>query len=164
MICPRCSEDDDKVVDSRSSDGGHVVRRRRECNHCGMRFTTYERCEATGRLVVVKRDGSRVPFNRENVMRGLRAACGKRPVSEETKEELVNAVERELRREFDREVPSIEIGKRLALHLKGVDGISYIRYASEYHNFTTIDDIASEVSNLQAQPPDDPGQDTLFEE
>src|SRR5690242_12426472 len=104
VICPYCSANDDKVIDSRSSEGGRVIRRRRQCLKCGKRFTTYERVEQTARLIVVKRDGTRVPFSRENILRGVQAACGKRNVSEELKERLVDEVEEELHREFDREV------------------------------------------------------------
>lgn len=164
MICPRCNQDDDKVIDSRGSDGGHVVRRRRECQGCGWRFTTYERCESSGRLVVVKKDGSRVPFDRENILRGILAACGKRPVSETDKEAVVELVERHIRRDFDLEVPSHEIGLRVAQQLKDLDEISYIRYASEYRGFESLNDLVSEVSNLQSLPKDDPGQQDLFKD
>ena len=162
MICPRCNSDDDKVIDSRASDGGHVVRRRRECQACNMRFTTYERIEDSGRLVVVKKDGSRVPFDRENVLRGIRSACGKRPVPESQKEDVCNAVEREVRREYEREVPSVAIGRLVADQLRTLDDIAYIRYASEYYDFGSLQELATEVSDMQSRPKDDPGQDTLF--
>ncbi|MCP4759643.1 MAG: transcriptional repressor NrdR [Planctomycetes bacterium] len=164
MICPRCNQDDDKVIDSRGSDGGHVVRRRRECQSCSWRFTTYERCELSGRLVVVKKDGSRVPFDRDNILRGILAACGKRPVSEADKESVVEHVERLVRRDFDLEVPSQEIGLRVAQFLKDLDDISYIRYASEYRGFEDLTELATEVSSLQSQPKDDPGQQDLFKD
>jgi len=163
MICPRCNQDQDKVIDSRGADGGHAVRRRRECQSCGCRFTTFERHDASGRLVVVKKDGARVPFDRSNILRGILAACGKRPVSETAKEEVVDAVEREVRREFDREVPSVEIGRRVAVRLKDLDEISYIRYASEYRGFTSIEDLASEVSSLQSEPKVAQGQQEFFD-
>jgi transcriptional repressor NrdR len=162
MICPHCNHDEDKVIDSRGADGGHAVRRRRECQRCGRRFTTYERFEATGRLVVVKKDGSRVPFARDNILRGILAACGKRPVPEEAKEAIAEQVERIVRKEFDREVPSVEIGRRVATLLRDVDAISFIRYASEYREFTSLDDLADEISDMQEQPQDDPGQQDLF--
>ena len=95
MRCPYCERDKDKVTDSRPSDSGDAIRRRRECIACGKRFTTYERVERTERLMVVKRDGSRVPFNGDNVMRGIVAACGKRPISADTKAELVRTLEDE---------------------------------------------------------------------
>ena len=162
MICPRCNHDADKVIDSRGSDGGHVVRRRRECQDCQMRFTTYERIESSGRLVVVKKDGARVPFDRENVLRGIRSACGKRPVSESSKEDVADAVEREIRREYEREVPSVVIGRLVADQLRALDDIAYIRYASEYYDFSSLQELASEVTDMQARTKDGPGQDTLF--
>src|SRR5262245_55441748 len=101
VICPYCGHNDDKVIDSRASDGGRVVRRRRECLKCEKRYTTYEKVEETARLMVVKRDGTRVPFNKENVLKGVLAACGKRPISDEAKRKLVDEVEEEIFREFD---------------------------------------------------------------
>ena len=164
MLCPRCGEDDDKVIDSRSSEGGAVIRRRRECLHCGMRFTTYERMQATGRLVVVKKDGSRVPYDRANVLRGIIAACGKRPVSEDRKESVADAVEIEVRQAYDREVPSVEIGRRVAARLRDVDPSAYIRYASEYYEFRTLEDLAKEVSREQSRTRPSEGQGEFFQE
>jgi transcriptional repressor NrdR len=164
MICPFCKADDDSVIDSREADGGAAVRRRRECNRCKRRFTTYERVERTERLMVVKRDGSRVPFNGDNVMRGIVAACGKRPISAETKAELVRTLEDELSRDFEREVPSVEIGRRVAARLRALDDIAYIRFASEHQDFRTIDDIAAEVKAVQESPRDVRDQTRLFGE
>ena len=120
MRCPYCERDKDKVTDSRPSDSGDAIRRRRECLACGKRFTTYERVERTERLMVVKRDGTRVPFDPEKVMRGLASACGKRPVPADAKERLVREVEEEMHREYEREVPSLAIGKRVADKKAGV--------------------------------------------
>lgn len=139
-----------------------MIRRRRECNACNRRFTTYERFEKTQRLMVVKKDGSRDPFDAEKVLRGLHAACGKRPVPEAEKAELVTALEEELHAEFEREVPSEEIGRRVAARLKAVDDIAYIRYASEYHEFRSLDDFAQELRELRERVPDLPNQGTLF--
>ena len=135
MICPYCAADNDKVIDSRASEGGLVIRRRRECLVCSKRFTTYERVEKTSRLAVVKKDGRRVAFDSQRVLSSVQAACGKRPVSEELKAKLVQEVEDEVHREFDREVPSSEIGARVAQRLRAMDQIAYIRYASEYYDF-----------------------------
>jgi transcriptional repressor NrdR len=162
VICPYCAADNDKVIDSRASEGGLVIRRRRECLGCGKRFTTYERVEKTSRLAVVKKDGRRVPFDAAKVLSSVEAACGKRPVSEEIKSRLVHEVEDEVHREFDREVPSAEIGKRVALKLRGVDQIAYIRYASEYYDFRTLDDFAQELNVLKSRPNDLPNQAKLF--
>ncbi|MBG85247.1 MAG: transcriptional regulator NrdR [Phycisphaerae bacterium] len=164
MLCPRCGADNDKVIDSRSSDGGAVIRRRRECLECGMRFTTYEQIRSSDRLMVVKKDGSRVIFNRANVMRGIVAACGKRPVSEDAKEAVCEGVEAELHRDFDREVPSVEIGRRVAARLREIDQIAYIRYASEYYAFRDLDDLVDEVTQLQSRTQPGPNQSSLFEE
>jgi transcriptional repressor NrdR len=163
MICPFCRSDDDSVIDSREADGGAAVRRRRECNRCQRRFTTYERVERTERLTVVKRDGSRVPFNGDNIMRGILAACGKRPISAESKEEMVRQIEDELYRDFEKEVPSVEIGQRVARRLRALDDIAYIRFASEHEDFRTIEDIAAEVKAVQETPKDVRDQARLFE-
>ncbi|MCK6478067.1 MAG: transcriptional regulator NrdR, partial [Phycisphaerales bacterium] len=149
MICPYCNANNDKVIDSRESDAARVVRRRRECLACGKRFTTYERVEQTARLVVIKRDGTRVPFNRDNVMRGIIAAFGKRPIPEEVKEHLVDQIEEELHREFDREVESRIVGERVMQKLKDIDEVAYIRFASEYRKFKSLDDLQVEVEQLQ---------------
>jgi transcriptional repressor NrdR len=162
LICPYCSKDHDKVIDSRASDGGLVVRRRRECLECRKRYTTYERVEKTARLMVVKKDGSRVPFEVDSVVKGLQAACGKRPVPERAKMRIAQEVEDAVHREFDREVPSAEIGRRVAALLRDVDHIAYIRYASEYHEFRTLDEFAEELQELQAHPKDLPNQRGLF--
>ena len=145
MVCPYCEKDKDRVIDSRSSDGGLVVRRRRECLSCNRRYTTYERVEKTSRLVVVKKDGSRVPFEIQNVVQGLQAACGKRPVAEEVKQRLAREVEEQLHRDFDREVPSSKIGQLVAGRLREIDEIAYIRYASEYHEFGTLEEFAADI-------------------
>jgi transcriptional repressor NrdR len=162
MLCPYCERDVDKVIDSRPSDGGRSIRRRRECKKCNRRFTTFERVEKTSRLMVVKRDGTRVPFDPEKVLRGLQAACGKRPIPEEQKIAIVRDVEEELMRVFEREVPSKEVGLRIAGQLKGIDPIVYIRYASEYFNFQDLEELSREVSDLQDEPPVFPTQSDLF--
>lgn len=139
-----------------------MVRRRRECAACQRRYTTYERVEKTARLMVVKKDGSRVPFDADNVLRGLQAACGKRPIPEQTKLRLVQETEEQVHREFDREIPSAEIGKRVAVKLREIDEIAYIRYASEYYEFHTLDEFADELSDLKARPRNLPNQRGLF--
>ncbi len=164
MICPYCGEDNDKVIDSRASDGGFVVRRRRECLACSKRYTTYERVERAARLMVVKKDGTRVPFDAQNILRSVQAACGKRPVPEERKLELVQQIEDDLHREFDREVPSEEIGNRVIGKLREIDAIAYIRYASEYYDFRTVDEFAAEITEMKSRAPSLPNQQELFKE
>lgn len=162
MRCPFCQADKDSVVDSRPSEEGASIRRRRECTACGKRFTTYERAERTERLTVVKKDGSRVAFDTDNVMRGILAACGKRPIPTAAKERIVRDVEDELLREGEREVPSRDIGRRVAEKLRAVDHIAYIRFASEYYQFKTLDEMQHELHDLRARPTPTPGHPELF--
>lgn len=162
VICPYCAADIDRVIDSRASDGGLVIRRRRECAACHKRYTTYERVEKTHRLMVVKKDGSRVPFSADNILKGVQAACGKRPIPEDVKTRLVHEVEEEVHREFDREVDSVEIGLRVSSRLREIDGIAYIRYASEHHDFRTLEEFANEVTDLQSRVRNLPNQRSLF--
>jgi transcriptional repressor NrdR len=162
VICPYCSANDDKVIDSRSSEGGRVIRRRRQCLKCDKRFTTYERVEQTQRLVVIKRDGSHVPFSRENILRGVQAACGKRNIPEEVKERLVDEVEEELHRDFDREVDSITIGQRVMARLRNLDEVAYIRFASEYLKLGSAGELMAEINELKSHPRDVKEQQSLF--
>lgn len=162
MICPYCNANNDKVIDSRESDAARVVRRRRECLGCGKRFTTYERVEQTARLVVIKRDGTRVPFNRDNLMRGIMAAFGKRPIPEDAKDQMVDQIEEELHREYDREVDSRIVGERVMMKLKDVDEVAYIRFASEYRKFKSVDDLLGELELLQKRVKDVKNQQKLF--
>ena len=152
MRCPFCGEDEDKVIDSRPGEDGSAIRRRRECLKCQKRFTTYERLERTARLTVIKRDGSRVPFDAGSLMRGLQAACGKRPIPQESKDRLCQELEDELHREFEREVESAEIGRRLAARLRDLDPIAYVRFASEHYGFASIEEFAAEMVALQNRP------------
>ncbi|MBX3359413.1 MAG: transcriptional regulator NrdR [Phycisphaeraceae bacterium] len=162
MICPYCGKNDDKVIDSRASDAGKVIRRRRECVACRKRFTTYERVEETARLIVIKQDGTHVPFNRDNILRGIVAACGKRPVAEERKAALVDEIEEELHREYEREVPSRAIGEKVVQKLKATDEIAYVRFASEYYQFEK-GEMIKELQQLDLQPKDVKDQAKLFE-
>lgn len=162
VICPFCDKDNDKVIDSRASDGGKTIRRRRECVACERRFTTYERVEQTTRLAVIKIDGSREPFDREKVLKGIQAACGKRPIAEAVKEQIATHVEDELHREFDREVAARMIGERVASKLKDVDQIAYIRFASEYYQFQNVAELQAELAALAERPPDVKEQQKLF--
>ncbi len=162
MICPYCAHNHDKVIDSRSTEGGAVIRRRRHCLKCDKRFTTYERVEPAGRLMVVKRDGSRVPFSPENIMRGVANACGKRPISEDLKQAIANAVEEELHAEYEREVPTQVVGERVMAKLRNVDKIAYIRFATEHLQLSTLEDIQRELDDLSTRPTTGPDQQGLF--
>ncbi|HEX9792855.1 MAG TPA: transcriptional regulator NrdR [Planctomycetota bacterium] len=134
MRCPYCKQNQDRVIDSRASADGFSIRRRRECEACGRRFTTYERMEETP-LRVVKKDGSRVPFDRSNILSGLLKACEKRPVALEELDEITSRIERKLAEEFDREVPSKHIGQLVMDALKVLDQVAYVRFASVYREF-----------------------------
>jgi transcriptional repressor NrdR len=162
LQCPFCNKDNDKVIDSRASDAGKVIRRRRECLECQRRFTTYERVEQTHRLMVVKRDGTRAPFSRDNILRGVQAACGKRPIAEEVKQRIVDLVEEELHRDYDREVDSRAIGERVMAKLREVDEVSYIRFASEYYRFTKREEIMEQLLELGKRVKDVKEQQKLF--
>jgi len=162
MLCPFCQHDDDKVIDSRPTDGSAAIRRRRECLECGKRFTTFERVEEAARIMVVKRDGTHVPFNRESILRGVQAACGKRPISEEAKQRVVSLVEESVYHDFEREVPSAEIGKRVCERLRVLDEVAYIRFASEYHRFKDVSELAAELQSLANRVKDVKDQQKLF--
>lgn len=163
MLCPYCARDNDKVIDSRPSDAGAAIRRRRECLACGKRFTSYERAEKAARLMVVKRDGRRIAFDPEKVLNSVQAACGKRPIGEDAKQELVHRIDAELHREFEREVPSSEIGRRVAAGLRALDQIAFVRYACEYYKLTSLEDLAKVVDDLQSRPRPVRGESGLFE-
>lgn len=165
MRCPRCGQDNDKVIDSRSTDAGAAIRRRRECLACSKRFTTYETIESAIKLAVIKKDGTRVPYDRNKLMSGLEKACYKRPVSAEQMQRIIDEVEEELFKKFDREVQSIEIGKALAERLKKVDQIAYVRFASVYKQFRDLDDFLDEVREvLESNQANPPNQGKLFQE
>ena len=164
MQCPFCGKDHDKVVDSRSSEAGQAVRRRRECLQCSRRFTTYERVEETTRLTVIKKDNSRVPYDRNKVLAGLRKACYKRPVSDEQLRQLVDAIEEELFQKFEKEVPSTSIGDATGRQLRRLDKVAYIRFASVYRQFQDVGELIDEAQEVRNAPPDTPGQKDLFEQ
>ncbi|MBK8206669.1 MAG: transcriptional repressor NrdR [Planctomycetes bacterium] len=144
MRCPFCNVDNDKVVDSRSSSDGGVVRRRRECLACSKRFTTYERIEETP-LRVVKKDGSRAPFDREKIRHGIQRACEKRPVSAAQIDEVVAEIDNEISRKYDREVPTRVIGEMVMEGLKRLDKVAYVRFASVYREFKDLEDFVAAV-------------------
>jgi len=166
MQCPYCKETrKDRVIDSRATEGGTVIRRRRECTACKKRYTSYERVEETTRLLVVKKDGSRVPYEREKLLGGLQRACWKRPISIEALQAAVDEVEEEVFREFDREVPSAYLGNALAARLRKIDKVAYLRYASLYHEFQVVDDFIQEAQAiLDRDRKDVEGQQELFNE
>lgn len=137
MQCPNCHKNSSKVIDSRPTDEGRTIRRRRECENCEYRFTTFERVEQTP-LLVIKNDGTREPFDREKILRGVAAAAQKRPVTSEQLDELVDHVENEIRKQGVSEISSKEIGKLVMNELVNVDDVAYIRFASIYRQFQDI--------------------------
>ncbi len=147
MRCPFCRALDDKVVDSRTAEDGESVRRRRECLHCGRRFTTYERVEEILPMVV-KKDGRREQFDRHKVLEGLRLACNKRPVSAEQLEELVDGIERKLQEMGEKEVPTSVIGEAAMRELARLDEVAYVRFASVYRSFKDLGEFMSELKEL----------------
>jgi transcriptional repressor NrdR len=159
--CPFCKEDRDKVVDSRSSDAGRVIRRRRQCLACKKRFTTYEKIGESFKLYVVKKDGSRVPYDRDKVIAGLQKACYKRPVSAEDIQQIAEKVEEDIFRNFDNEVSSAFIGESVMKRLRAVDKVAYIRFASVYRQFEDAGELIEEVSEV-IQEAEYRGQATLF--
>ena len=154
MRCPFCKEDSDKVIDSRSSDGGRVIRRRRACLGCGKRFTTYEKAGESFRLWVVKKDNSRVPYDRDKITSGIQKACYKRPVAAEQMQALTDKVEEEVFAGFDKEVKSAFIGECVMRHLRGIDKVAYIRFASVYRDFKDAGELIDEVSQAIRDVPD----------
>lgn len=164
MRCPFCHDNDGRVIDSRSTDSGKAIRRRRRCNACGKRFTTYEHIETNTRLSVIKKDGSPMPYDRDKMLAGIQAACYKRPVAVEQLARIVDEVEEELFRLGESEVESLQIGRMLVGRLKRLDQVAYLRFASVYMQFKDIDDLIDEAHEIKrSQPSVDPsGEGTLF--
>lgn len=147
MKCPFCKTDDDRVVDSRASSDGFAIRRRRECASCGRRYTTYERLEESP-LRVVKKDERREPFDRRKILAGLIKACEKRPVSLDALEAVTEVVEGRILEAYDREVPSTAVGELVAAELKKVDQVAYVRFASVYREFKTVQEFLDELTPM----------------
>ena len=147
MRCPFCAHLDSKVIDSRVSTVGDVIRRRRECESCARRFTSRERVEDV-LPVVVKKAGVREPFDREKVLRGVRLACNKRPVAMDRIEKFIEELERELVESEAKEVASQEIGERVMRKLRELDEVAYVRFASVYRSFRDIEEFRSELDKM----------------
>ena len=153
MKCPFCKVDDDRVVDSRASSDGFAIRRRRECAKCSRRYTTYERIEESP-LRVVKKDDRREPFDRRKILAGLIKACEKRPVSLDTLERITETIEGRVLEAFEREVPSTTIGQLVMAELKKVDQVAYVRFASVYREFKTVQEFMDELEADARVEPD----------
>ena len=147
MKCPFCDNPDTKVIDSRPTEEGHAIRRRRGCDRCSKRFTTYEKVEETI-LMVVKKDGKREAFDRNKLLRGITRACEKRPVTLASMESMVDEIERNLNNMMEKEVASDYIGELVMDELKKVDEVSYVRFASVYRQFTDVNTFMKEIEKL----------------
>jgi transcriptional repressor NrdR len=147
MKCPFCGEIDNKVIDSRLSKDGDVIRRRRECIICGRRFTTYEHIEEIP-VMIVKKDGRREVFSREKVRSGLQKACQKRDISINVIDEFLDELERDLRETGEKEISSNKIGEKVMAKLHEIDDVAYVRFASVYREFKDVNDFVSELKNL----------------
>ncbi len=147
MKCPYCEHRDTKVIDSRHTEEGHAIRRRRECENCGKRFTTYEKIEETV-LVVIKKDGSRETFDRNKILNGIIKACEKRPVSLSDMEAAIDDIERGLNNMMEKEVKSTFIGELVMEKLRDLDEVAYVRFASVYRQFTDINTFINEIEKL----------------
>jgi transcriptional repressor NrdR len=164
MRCPSCKElGKDKVIDSRLTESGAAVRRRRVCSSCGRRFTTKERAEEELRLTVVKKDRTRVPYRRDKIVAGVRQACYKLEVNENAIEALVDQVEGDLFRDYEREITSLEIGNYVARRLRDLNQVAYVRFMSVYREFHDVDEFVEEIRNVQEHAATaTPNQQSLF--
>jgi transcriptional repressor NrdR len=165
MHCPFCDADKEslKVIDSRTCEGGRAIRRRRQCLKCDKRFTTYERIEERVRLVVMKKDGRRMPWDRAKIISGLERALFKRPVPESELLRIVDEVEDEIFKSCDREVHSTMVGALVTDKLRRVDQVAYVRFASVYREFKTLEELVDEAKAvIDARRYEDPGQGRLF--
>ena len=147
MKCPYCDHEDSTVIDSRHTEDGHAIRRRRECEACGRRFTTYEKVEEMI-LMVIKKDGRREAFDRNKLLNGIIRACEKRPVSLASMEKIVEEIERGLNNMMEKEIESTFIGELVMERLKDLDEVAYVRFASVYRQFTDINTFVSEIEKL----------------
>ena len=147
MKCPFCGHDEDKVIDSRPAEDGAAIRRRRECLGCGSRFTTYEKIE-TLPLLVIKKDGTREPFNRDKLLKGLLKACEKRPVSNDQLMQLLTCVESQIQNSLNREISSQDIGELVIKKLKEIDEVAYVRFASVYRQFKDVNSFLEELNEM----------------
>lgn len=150
MRCPFCGCNESKVVDSRPADEYTVIRRRRECENCSKRFTTYEKIEEMP-LIIVKRDGSRELFQRQKIFNGILKACEKRPVSVKDIEDMVDSIEKELYNTMEKEIESKRIGEMVMAILKKVDDVAYVRFASVYKQFKDINTFMEELNKLMSE-------------
>ena len=151
MKCPYCRLDNDRVIDSRSCQDGFAIRRRRQCLKCKRRYTTYERLEEST-IKVVKKDGSRVPFQRDKIKRGLERACWKRPISDHEIEQTVAGIENDVYTSFENEIDSHRLGQLVMDHLRNLDEVAFVRFVSVYRQFEDAGDFVEELRPFLANP------------
>jgi transcriptional repressor NrdR len=166
MQCPYCDAPKEslKVIDSRTCDSGKAIRRRRQCLACHKRFTTYEKVEQNIRLSVIKKDGRRTPWDQKKVYVGLERACFKRPVGPDDLQRIVDEVEEEIFKTYDREVPSGVVGQLVTERLRRVDQVAYVRFASVYKQFKTLEELVEEAKAvIDARRYEDPSQGVFWE-
>jgi transcriptional repressor NrdR len=153
LRCPYCNHNDLRVVDSRDSETGEAIRRRRACNSCGKRFTTYERIESIP-FYIVKKDGRREDFDRAKLFQGLMNACKKRDISPTVISQMVEEIEAELRGRGQSELPSVEVGELVMEHLRKLDDVAYVRFASVYRSFRDVSEVRNEIDHLLSDAPE----------
>jgi len=164
MLCPTCKENHNKVIDSRLTENGSAIRRRRTCLSCSRRFTTKERVEQELRLTVIKRSALRVPYQRENILAGLENACYKLEVSEEELQRLVDGIEEDLFANHDREVTTEQIGVYVGRRLRQLNQVAYVRFMSVHRKFQTVGEFVDEIRDVRERVAEEsPAQQSLFD-
>ena len=164
MLCPACKSTNNKVIDSRLTEAGVAIRRRRVCQDCDRRFTTKERVETELRFSIVKAGGQRVPYNRDKILGGVERACSKLDITEDQMQQLVDRVEEELVRNHDREVATGDIGRYVGDQLRRLDPVAYVRFMSVHRKYATVDEFIEEITDVrQRVAHENPLQQSLFE-
>jgi len=164
MLCPSCNQDNNHVIDSRLTEGGMAIRRRRQCQVCNRRFTTKERLEDELRLTVTKADGNRVPYTREKILFGVEKACYKLDVTEEQMQQMVDTVEEELFRNHERDVTTEQIGRYVAERLRKLHPVAYIRFMSVHRKYSTVEEFVDAISDVKTRAAQEsPLQQALFD-
>ncbi len=164
MLCPSCKSNENKVIDSRVTEGGKAIRRRRVCQVCERRFTTKERLEDELRITVVKASGQRVPYNRDKVLLGVERACTKLDITDRELLEFVDRVEGEIFAHHDREVTTLDIGRYVSNLLRKLNPVAYVRFMSVYRKFSSVDEFVDEITEVRVRAAqENPSQQSLFE-
>lgn len=164
MFCPSCKKNNNKVIDSRLTEGGSAIRRRRVCLRCDRRFTTKERVEEELRLTVIKASGQRVPYSRDKILGGVDRACSKLDITHEHLQQLVDRVEEDLFGNHEREVTSEQIGSYVGQHLRRLHPVAYVRFMSVHRKYSSIDEFVEEISDVRERVAhDNPAQQSLFD-